>query len=58
MFRAADAGELALKLENLLKLPPGVVEKMGNDLREQTVQNHSVRSLAKNLTALLDQLKE
>jgi len=58
LFRSGDPEDLAEKLEHLLKLPARTIQAMSNHLREQTVQNHSLRNLAGNLTALLHKLKE
>lgn len=58
LFRSGDPEDLAEKLANLLKLPTRTIQAMSSHLREQTVQNHSLRNLAGNLTALLHKLKE
>ena len=58
LFRSSDPQDLADKLENLLKLPGQTIREMSNGLREQTLQNHSLRNLSENLNALLNELKE
>ena len=58
LFRSGDPEDLAEKLANLLKLPTRTIQAMSSHLREQTVQNHSLRNLAGNLTALLHKLNE
>jgi len=56
LFQSGDPEDLAEKLANLLKLPTKTTETMSNRLREQTLQNHNLTRLAKNLTALLHKL--
>jgi len=58
LFRPADPQDLADKLEHLLQLPAQAILKMGNCLREQTLQKHNLINLAGNLNALLHELKE
>jgi len=58
LFRSADPRDLAYKLANLWKLSGPTIQEISNGLREQTLNNHSLRNLAGNLNTLLHKLKE
>jgi glycosyltransferase involved in cell wall biosynthesis len=53
LFRYGDAEDLTDKLAALLALPASAQERMGDYLRQQVLQLHSINSLARNLTAVL-----
>lgn len=55
MFQEKNADDLSRKISYLIKLPPEQKEKIGRDLRELVVKNHSLEVLVQKLVRAINE---